>query len=68
MSKVAVVASDVMNNMISNVRPVNYTNILGNYTITHKHPCRCASKSKHGDLKQCRFDAWTTTPSKILKF
>jgi hypothetical protein len=28
----------------------NYSNILGNYTKTHKHPRRCSSKSKQGDV------------------
>jgi hypothetical protein len=46
----------------------NYTGILGNYTITHKHPHRCANLPKQADLRQCRSDEWTTIPSKILKF
>jgi hypothetical protein len=47
----------------------NYTNIFGNYIITHTHPCPCAGESKQGDLKRnVVSDKWTTIPSKILKF
>jgi hypothetical protein len=34
----------------------NYTNILRNYTITHKHPCHCANKSKQRDFKECHLN------------
>jgi hypothetical protein len=28
----------------------NFTITQGNYTITQKHPCRCANKPKQGDF------------------